>query len=305
MLSVLIEFLAVLWKVLWYSAVGFVKLFLPVQNKDVSKEVVLITGAGSGIGRLMALRFADLGAKVVLWDINKQGNDAVAQEITAKSQAAFAYQCDCSKREDIYRTAAKVKEDVGEVTVLINNAGIVSGKKFFDVSDDMADLTFKVNTAAHFWTIKAFVPEMMKKNKGHIITIASGAGLFGVAGLMDYCASKFGAVGIHEALTSELSNLKLDGVHTTCVCPFYISTGMFEGVKTRFSWLLPIVSPEYAVKKILQAFHGNQNYLIMPRLVVLFLILKPILPVPALLEAGRFLGVNSSMDTFVGRKKKE
>ena len=75
---------------------------------------------------------------------------------------------------------------------------------------------------------------MMKKNKGHIITIASGAGLFGVAGLMDYCASKFGAVGIHEALTSELSNLKLDGVHTTCVCPFYISTGMFEGVKTRY-----------------------------------------------------------------------
>lgn len=74
---------------------------------------------------------------------------------------------------------------------------------------------------------------MMEKNHGHIITIASSAGLFGVASLVDYCASKFGAVGIHESLTSELSIMGLDGVHTTVVCPFYINTGMFDGVKTR------------------------------------------------------------------------
>ena len=77
------------------------------------------------------------------------------------------------------------------------------------------------------------MPAMMKKNHGHVITIASGAGLFGIAGLVDYCASKFGAVGIHESLTSELSIMGLDGVHTTVICPFYIDTGMFDGVKTR------------------------------------------------------------------------
>ncbi len=79
---------------------------------------------------------------------------------------------------------------------------------------------------------------MMAKNKGHIITIASSAGLFGVAGLMDYCASKFGAVGIHESLTSELFTLGKDGVKTTLVCPYYINTGMFNGVKTRYTLTL-------------------------------------------------------------------
>lgn len=74
---------------------------------------------------------------------------------------------------------------------------------------------------------------MKEKNHGHIITIASGAGYFGIASLMDYCGSKFGAVGIHESLASELSILKLDGIKTTLVCPFYINTGMFDGVKTR------------------------------------------------------------------------
>lgn len=74
---------------------------------------------------------------------------------------------------------------------------------------------------------------MMEKNHGHIITIASSAGIFGVAGLMDYCASKFGAVGIHESMASELHALKKTGVTTTLVCPFFIDTGMFDGVTTR------------------------------------------------------------------------
>lgn len=74
---------------------------------------------------------------------------------------------------------------------------------------------------------------MIAKNHGHIITIASAAGLFGGPGMLDYCASKFGAVGIHEALTSDLDVMQVDGVHTTVVCPYFISTDMFDGVKTR------------------------------------------------------------------------
>ena len=74
---------------------------------------------------------------------------------------------------------------------------------------------------------------MISKNHGHIITIASGAGLFGVSGLVDYCASKFGAVGIHESLTMELDVIGCTDVKTLCVCPYFINTGMFDGVKTR------------------------------------------------------------------------
>ena len=78
---------------------------------------------------------------------------------------------------------------------------------------------------------------MLEKNHGHVVTIASSAGLFGVSGLCDYCASKFGAVGFDESLFMELGKLKKDGVHTTVVCPFFINTGMFEGVKTRYIFL--------------------------------------------------------------------
>lgn len=75
---------------------------------------------------------------------------------------------------------------------------------------------------------------MISKNHGHIITIASAAGLFGTAGLVDYCASKFGAVGIHESLTMELNSLTSSNVKTLCVCPYFINTGMFDGVSTRY-----------------------------------------------------------------------
>ena len=74
---------------------------------------------------------------------------------------------------------------------------------------------------------------MLERNHGHIVSIASSAGLVGVNGLCDYCASKFGAVGFDESLRMELVNLKKDGIHTTVVCPFFINTGMFDGVQTR------------------------------------------------------------------------
>ena len=127
-------------------------LLIPARRKDVSKEIILITGAGSGIGRSLSQKFARLGATVVLWDINKSANDAVAEEINSKTpKRAFPYQCDCSKREEVYKVAEQVKKDVGDVTILINNAGVVSGKKFRDTPDEKIELTFQVNSIAHFW----------------------------------------------------------------------------------------------------------------------------------------------------------
>lgn len=107
-LQLFIEFWVRLVHLLWFTLVALVKQFLPVKKKDASKETVLITGAGSGIGRLMAMEFAKLGAKVVLWDINLAANDAVKEEIKAMGGVAHSYKVDCSKREEIYATAAEV-----------------------------------------------------------------------------------------------------------------------------------------------------------------------------------------------------
>ena len=121
---------------------------------------------------------------------------------------------------------------MGDVDILVNNAGIVTGKKFLDATDGAIEKTFQVNTLAHFWLGKAFLPSMIDKNHGHVVTIASMAGIFGMAGLCDYCASKYAAVGFDESLRNELVAMAKDGIHTTVVCPYFINTGMFDGVQT-------------------------------------------------------------------------
>jgi all-trans-retinol dehydrogenase (NAD+) len=90
------------------------------------------------------------------------------------------------------------------VDILINNAGIVSGKKIFESSYKTMEKTMNVNSVAHFYTIKELLPTMIKRNRGHIVTISSQAGLLGVSGLIDYCASKFAVFGMNESLRHEL-----------------------------------------------------------------------------------------------------
>eukprot|EP01137_Pigoraptor_chileana_P010434 Opistho-2@60068 len=272
------------------------------KRKSVSSDIVLVTGAGSGIGRLTALGFARHGATVVLWDINGEAVRRVADEVRASGKGrAVHYQVDLSRREDVYAVAAAVKRDVGDVTILVNNAGIVTGKPFLDSPDHLIEKTFQVNTVSHFWTVKAFLPAMLARNRGHVVTVASSAGTVGVARLIDYCSSKFGAVGFDEALRMELSKHGKTGVKTTVVCPYFIRTGMFDGASTRFPLILPFLEPEYVADKIVDAVRTNQAILMLPRILYVMPFLRGILPTRAFDAAVHFLGANDTMDDFKGR----
>ncbi|KAI4809932.1 hypothetical protein KUCAC02_018787, partial [Chaenocephalus aceratus] len=144
------------------------------ERKNIEGEVVLISGAGSGIGRLMAQEFASLNTVLVLWDINQEGMKETAR--LAKESGASRvhyYVCDCSNKNEVYRVADQVKREVGDVGILVNNAGIVTGKKFMDAPDSLIEKTMEVNTMAHFWTYKAFLPAMIANNHGHLVSIAS------------------------------------------------------------------------------------------------------------------------------------
>ncbi|XP_035659075.1 epidermal retinol dehydrogenase 2-like [Branchiostoma floridae] len=251
--------------------VNLVSFIFPPAKKSVSGEIALITGAGSGLGRGMALSFARLGATIVAWDINEEANEATVQMIRQEGGKAFGFVCDCSKRDDIYRVAQQVKTSVGHVTILINNAGIVTGRKFLDCPDDLIQKTMDINTNAHFWTTKAFLPHMMEQNHGHLVSIASSAGLMGVAGLSDYCASKFGAVGFAESIRSELRIQGKSGVHVTCVCPTFINTGMFTGSKLKN---VAMLEADDVVREIVAAVQRNQFMLVIPRDTAVFINLK-------------------------------
>ncbi len=266
---------------------------------DFNNTRILITGAASGIGRLMAETFAREGAHLVLWDINQAGLDAVEDACAALPGTVATYPCDLTDREAIYATARQVLDEHGAIDILINNAGVVSGKPLLEIPDEHIERTFAVNTLALFWTTRAFMPAMIEQGRGHIVTIASSGGLAATSRMTDYCSSKFAAFGFDEALRMECKRLGFP-IRTTVVCPFYIHTGMFEGVKTRFPWILPILKPEYAVRRIVTAIRKKKRRLIMPRFVYTTFPSR-LLPVglsDAILE---FFGVNKTMDEFIGR----
>ena len=262
---------------------------------------MLVTGGASGIGRLVAERLAALGARLVLWDLDPEALHRTVPAVEAHGRHTVAgYVCDVGDRTQVYETARRVRDEVGSVDVLVNNAGVVSGQRFLDLPDEKIEATFRVNTLALFWTGKAFLPDMIARNRGHVVTMASASGYVGVARLADYAASKWAAVGFDESLRMELRRLA-PGVKTTVVCPFYVATGMFAGVRSRFGSLLPILEPAAVADRIVRALRRDQRRVVMPRLVGL-LPLARIMPVAAFDAVVDFLGVNTSMDEFVGRR---
>lgn len=267
--------------------------------KHLDSKIVLITGGASGIGRLTALELARRGAIVIVWDISEGALHTFEAEAAEQNLRIYGKVCNIANRHEVYEQAELIKQKWGPVSILINNAGVVSGSTFLSTSDEKIIQTMEVNTMAHFWTLKAFLPDMMSRNEGHIVTIASAAGIIGVTGLADYSASKFAAFGLHEALRMELRRMGKQ-IQTTVVCPFFINTGMFDGVKTRFPLLLPIMKPEYAAKRIVSAMLHNKKRLIMPRFVYSVYLLR-LLPVSWFDALADFFGVNHAMDSFKGR----
>ncbi|CAI4230005.1 unnamed protein product [Auanema sp. JU1783] len=210
-----------------------------------------------------------------------------------------------AKSKEIYATAEKVKKEVGNVDILINNAGVVTGKKLFDCPDDLMELTMAVNTNALFFTGKAFIPSMINNNKGHIVTIASIAGKVGVSGLVDYCSSKHGAIGFHESMTNEIIHLKKDGVKTTVVCPYYIDTGMFDGAQTKSPTLLPVLEPQYVVDNIMEGVLTNREFVAVPKFCYVVNAGMSIFPSSVCHLLAEYFGTNDTMEHFTGRKQKK
>jgi all-trans-retinol dehydrogenase (NAD+) len=272
------------------------------RTSHFSGRNVLVTGAASGIGRLMAQYFAADGADLILWDRESDGLESLRSELASAERRVWSFVVDLTDREAIRATAQRCLDECGPVDVLVNNAGVVSGQTLLEISDEQIDRTFAVNTLALFWTARAFLPSMLKRNSGRIVTLASAAGLVGSGRLTDYCASKFAAVGFDESLRLELARVG-SAVRTTVVCPYYISTGMFAGVKTRFSWLLPIMTPEYAARRIVDAVRRGEARVIMPRFVYASFVARA-LPIRVFDALMAFFGISRSMDEFKGRTER-
>jgi all-trans-retinol dehydrogenase (NAD+) len=272
--------------------------YLP--KKSVKGEHVFITGAASGIGRKMAMQLAALGARISVTDVNLEGAEETVEMIKkAKGQAA-AFQCDVTSVDDVKKAAEAARKEFGAVTMLINNAGIVTGKKILETSKKECDLTYNVNAISHMYTVQEFLPSMLKHDHGHIVSIASMAGTVGTAGLGDYSGSKFAAFGFNESLRLELEKLE-SSVETTCICPCFIDTGMFEGVQSKWNILLPILNEDWCTTRIVNAIRQSEPVMITPFFGTLTFLFRATLPVKVFDFALKFLGSHEAMDQFKGR----
>ncbi|XP_047360316.1 estradiol 17-beta-dehydrogenase 11-like [Vespa velutina] len=255
---------------------SIIKLFIPLkyQMKDISGEIALVTGAAGGLGRAIAIGLANHGVIVVIWDINQNGIEETMELIKAAGGTCYGYVCDVRNSDDIYKTAEIVREEVGQVNILVNNAGVINIGNFLDIPDNLLNRTMEINIMSQFWTVKAFLPAMIKSNKGHIVSIASAAGHVGCPKLVDYCTSKHAVAGFIESLRLELEYEGYN-INTTVISPYIIrNTGMnIEGV-ARFASSL---SPNEVAEKTIISLRCNKHIVIIPAFLKILIILKWIL----------------------------
>ena len=246
------------------------ELVVPPAEKSVAGEVVLITGTGHGMGRELAVKFAALGAKPVCVDINEKGNEETARLVADRTgKKAHTYKCDVSNREEVLALAAKVRAEVGAVTVLVNNAGIMPTHPLLKHTPQEIRKIFDINVLAHFWMLEAFLPSMIQNNHGHVLALSSMAGVMGLTNLVPYCASKFAVRGLMEAISEELrEDARINNVKFTTICPYMVDTGLCAKPRIKFPSILSLLSPSEAADEIITAMRRNYHEVSIPRVLL-------------------------------------
>ena len=267
--------------------------------RSFNGKVILITGGAAGIGKIMGQIVLQKGAELVIWDINQEKINETVAELT-KFGKVNAFKVDVSNIEMVNETAKRVKTEIGIVDVLINNAGIVVGKYFHEHSKEDIIRTMDINTNAPMFITQAFLPDMMEQNSGHICNIASTAGIISNPKMSVYAASKWATLGWSDSLRLEMQQLKKD-IKVTTVLPYYINTGMFNGVKSK----IPILEPEVVAKKVINAIEKDKIMLTTPGWVYGITRLGQALMSIRLFDwfAGSVLGIYKTMSNFEGHKK--
>ena len=261
---------------------------------------VLITGGASGIGKIMGRMALEKGAKTfIIWDINITNIEATRNELS-KFGRVKGYVVDVSNPEMVELAYRKTVSDCGYIDVLINCAGIITSNKTFDqVSTDEIIRTININTIAPMLVARTVLPDMIRRNRGHICNITSAGGMLSNPKMSVYAASKWGAIGWSDSVRIELQEMK-SSVHVTTVAPYYINTGMFDGVKSR---LIPVLEPEYVAKRIIKAIEKNKTFRGIPFGFHFIRFWQFILPIPVFdFFFGKVFGIYHTMDNFVGRK---
>jgi 3-oxoacyl-[acyl-carrier protein] reductase len=248
--------------------------------EDLREKNCFITGAASGIGRSFAIALANEGMNLFISDINMEDLNSVKEEIEKIGVSIYTGKCDVANFNDWEKASKDFFSKLKDLDLLINNAGIAIGGDILELELEDWKRVLDINLWSVIHSLKVFLPHMYNNHSGHIVNVASGAGIFGSGEPLPYITSKFAVVGLSEALFSQLYS---QNIKVSVVIPSYIRTNIFSNAKLKFSKklteafgkekmeeiyrsLLNLIAkssmpPDKAVKRYIRGIKKNQLYI--------------------------------------------
>lgn len=194
---------------------------------DFKNKSVIVTGSARGIGKAIAMKFAELGAKIVISDMNEESTNATVAEFKSKGYNAIPVVANVTKEEDALRLVETCQKEFGSVDVLVNNAGITKDTLLMRMKKEQWDAVIAVNLTGVFNCTQAAIKPMMKQRSGAIINMTSVVGIGGNAGQANYAASKAGVIGFTMSCAKELASR---GIRVNAIAPGFIETDMTAAI---------------------------------------------------------------------------
>lgn len=228
------------------------------DHYDWNREVIILTGGSGGIGRRIAQLFGDRGIKVAILDISPPAD-------TLPNSVRY-FECDITSPEKIKQVGDSIRASLGRPTILVNNAGILTGKTILGTSPSQTRLMFEVNTLAHYWLAQEFLPDIVSHNHGMVVTVASQAGYTVTPNMVDYSASKAAAIAFHEGLAAELvTRYHAPRVRTVLVTQGFTRTTLIDKLTPEDSFMNPLLYPETVAEGLVnQVLKGESGHVLVP-----------------------------------------
>lgn len=213
-------------------------------NKRFPEKRVIITGAGSGLGKALALEFAKMQWNVVIAEINDSRAQETAAEIKNLGAKAIIVHCDVTKSADLDKTIETAEKELGGVDIMINNAGVSAGGFMEKISLEDWDWILNINLKSVIYGCRAVIPLFKKQKSGYIVNVASNAGMVCLPEMCSYNMTKAGVIAISDTLRTELS---LSGIGVSVVCPSFFKTNLMDQFR----------SPDLRQRKLAEGFFNK------------------------------------------------
>jgi NAD(P)-dependent dehydrogenase (short-subunit alcohol dehydrogenase family) len=214
---------------------------------ELEGQVAIVTGSGRGIGRATALELAQLGADIVVAELDRAGAEGTAAEVRKVGRRAIAVPTDVTKRADLASMVERARGELGRIDVLVNNAGIYRAAATLEVTEEHWDAVLTINARAVFFASQAVLPTMIAQKRGNIVSLASMAGKVGSRANLPYNASKAAVISITKSLA--LAHAP-DGIRVNCVCPGFVETDMWTQVSREQGAVLGMTADEFTRQRL-------------------------------------------------------